>query len=626
VTTLDEEQKRRILADVKLANDNYETRVKNVLQTRHSLYEADAAYYKKRFPVVSEQSDFVSFDFWSTVQWALPSLMNNLILSDDALVIMGRSSEDVPRAEVLKELINFQIMTQNKGFILLWDWFTDALQYNLGAIKIWWKRELEWGEETAENMPLDRIAAMAQDPYIQIVSAEPPDIFGLCRCVYKVKRLKENRPVLESVPVSDLRWSPGAKNLQEANFVAQRKVVSSDHLRRQARAGLYDPDAVEAAIERGTGSDIIIDEFRSDLNDELASFRNDGEDPARQLHELYECFVKMDIDGDGFLEDCIATVAGEEVLRAEPNPYGRAPIFTISPVRDPFKVLSNLSFAEIIGEVQTLKIALIRQVLVNTVNVNNARMLLDETAVNHDDLLNNSQYIRTKGNPHEAVMPVPQAGLAPWTMNLLEHFDAVLEQWTGQTRYNQGMDSKSLNKTATGISLLTEASEKRMDYIVRVFAETGVSEAMRFLIELNQRYIDQPQVIRLKNRMLEVSPDDLSGEYDIDVNTEAGMGKRKQNIQNLQFYLSAIAPMGMQLGAVTPAEWAQAAQKLLSESGIRNPEAYVQDPALLRQGMVQQAMMALLGGMAGNGSGNGAEDKGQPGEGGPGGTAGGGIA
>ena len=120
---------------------------------------------------------------------------------------------------------------------------------------------------------------------------------------------------------------------------------------------------------------------------------------------------------------------------------------------------------------------------------------------------------------------------------------------------------------------------------------------LRFLVELNQRYIDQPQVIRLKNTMLQISPDDLKGEFDIDVNTEAGVGKRKQNIQNLQFYLSAIAPTGMQIGAITPGEWAKAAQKLLQESGIRNPHEYVLDPEIVKQQFFM-SMASIQGQMA----------------------------
>ncbi|MBR1438509.1 MAG: hypothetical protein IJ587_08225, partial [Synergistaceae bacterium] len=50
-----------------------------------------------------------------------------------------------------------------------------------------------------------------------------------------------------------------------------------------------------------------------------------------------------------------------------------------------------------------------------------------------------------------------------------------------------------------------------------------------------------------------------------------------------------IAPTGMNINAITPGEWARAAQKLLSESGIRDPQSYVLDPEIVKQ----QYFMAL---------------------------------
>ena len=587
-----EKIKKAVLADIQRANAFFSEKVEPALRTRHQLYEADREYYRKRFPVISKQSDFVSYDFWSMVQWAIPAVMNSFFGGDEAVVIVGRSGEDVARAEKLKALIDFQIMTQNRGFLVLWDWFSDAFQYNLGAVKVWWKREQEWGEETLEYVDQLRLLQIQQDPWCQIV-AVMPDVGGGYSVAYRVGRLKENRPVIESVRVTDLRWSPEARSLDEANFVAQRKIVTADHLRRQARAGVYDAGAVERALEKEKGAAVVWTQFEKELNDQLDA-RRDEEDPARSLYELYECYTKLDIDGDGMLEDALVTVVGEEILRAEENPWGRVPIFTLSPIRDPFRVMAAQSFAEIVGEVQSLKVALMRQMIVNTVNVNNLRHFVDQHAVNVTDLEDNRQYIRTTGDPRAIAMPFPQAGIAPWTMSLFEYLEGALEQWTGRTRYNQGTDGASLNKTATGISLLQQASEQRMDYIVRVFAETGVGELMRFLVELDQKYIDQPQVIRLQNAPLEISPDDLSGEFDIDVNTEAGVGKRRQTIQNLQFYLGNIAPFGMQIGAVTPGEWAKAAQKLLQESGIRDPESYVMDPEIVKQQFFMQMMTAMM--------------------------------
>ena len=349
----------------------------------------------------------MSFDFWSVVQWAIPLIMNSFFGSDEAVVIVGRNEEDVPRAEVLKALINFQLMTQNKGFLLLWDWFSDAFQYNLGAIKIWWERIEDWQDEHLEYVGMDRLMMIEQDQWCKIEYVEGPDFFGMYNVAYRVGRLKSNKPVIEPVRVTDLRWSPEARNLDEANFVAHRQTVTADHLRRQARQGIYDAEAVERAIQNSDGSSVVYNAFETELNDEIDQLPND-EDTARSLFELYECYVKLDINGDGLLEDALVSVVGDELIRVAENPFGRVPIFTISPVRDPFKVMADVSLNEIVGEVQTIKTALMRQLLINTANTNNIRWFINPNGIELTDLDEGRQYIRTKAlDMRNSVLPFP---------------------------------------------------------------------------------------------------------------------------------------------------------------------------------------------------------------------------
>ena len=295
--------KRAVLNDIQRANDFYTSKVEPVLRLRHQIYEADRAYYKKRFANTGAQSDFVSYDFWSVVQWAIPMVMNSFFGGDDAVVIVGRNEEDVPRAEVLKSLINFQLMTQNKGFLVLWDWFSDAFQYNIiGAVKIWWERDEDWQEEHLDYVDAMTLLQLQMNEWCKIEYLSGPDILGNYQVGYRIGRLKSNKPILEPVRVTDLRWSPEAKSLSEANFVAHRQAVSADHLRRQARAGVYDEKAVEKAIENASSGGVIYGTFETELNDELDQ-RTRDEDSPRALYELYECYVKVDINGDGLLDD-----------------------------------------------------------------------------------------------------------------------------------------------------------------------------------------------------------------------------------------------------------------------------------------------------------------------------------
>ena len=308
---IDKERIRKtILNDIQRANDYFTSKVEPVLRLRHQIYEANRDYYNKRFKNLGTQTDFVSFDFWSLVQWAIPHIMNSFFGGDEAVVIVGRGEEDVQKAEILKDLVNFQILTQNKGFLTLWDWFTDAFEYNLGAVKVWWERIEDWGQEHFEYVDMSRLAMLQADEWCEIDYASPPDMFGNSQVVYHIGRLKSNKPIIEPVRVTDLRWSPEAKSLNEANFVAHRQMVSADHLRRQAQNGIYDTMSVERAISKAGDGGVIYNAFESELNDEL-DMRNNDYDKARSLYELYECYVKIDINGDGLLEDALISVVGD---------------------------------------------------------------------------------------------------------------------------------------------------------------------------------------------------------------------------------------------------------------------------------------------------------------------------
>ena len=89
--------KRSVLRDIQRANDFYMAKVEPVLRTRHQMYEADRAYYRQRFKNTGAQSDFVSFDFWSMVQWAIPNIMNSFFGGDDAVVGAEQKIETLAR-------------------------------------------------------------------------------------------------------------------------------------------------------------------------------------------------------------------------------------------------------------------------------------------------------------------------------------------------------------------------------------------------------------------------------------------------------------------------------------------------------------------------------------------------
>ncbi len=206
-----------------------------------------------------------------------------------------------------------------------------------------------------------------------------------------------------------------------------------------------------------------------------------------------------DFNNDGILEDMIITVAGDVILRAEPNYMGRHPFFSISPTKDPHRIWVKRSYAELIGELQDMKVALTRQIVQNIALTNDPKMILAEDSINISDYIEGRKVIRKKpgSSMGDVAMAMPVNQLSPQTFQFLEYLEGQKENRTGITRYNQGLDANSLNKTATGISAILGQSAQRLELVARMFAETGISELFRFMVSLNRKIRRPRNCVRL---------------------------------------------------------------------------------------------------------------------------------
>lgn len=77
------------------------------------------------------------------------------------------------------------------------------------------------------------------NPRINLLSAEQ-----VAQDVFKIEyeettNITKNQPKIEVIPPSEFRFSPDAKSLEEIDFVAHRKVVKLDYLRRREREGVF---------------------------------------------------------------------------------------------------------------------------------------------------------------------------------------------------------------------------------------------------------------------------------------------------------------------------------------------------------------------------------------------------
>lgn len=433
-----------VKADIADAEAYQQSIIQPTVRERYNIYYADKKYYSHKFPILSKTSSLVSTDVADTIEWALPSLMKVFTGSDEVITIQGVTEEDDQNAEVMQSLLVYQLQRQNKFFPILYNWMKDALITGMGIIKCYWERTEGYTPETAQ-LNADALKLLAQTG-VEITSVEGPDVMGDFTVTWNSPYYIKNSPKLENILVSEFLYSPDAKNLEDANFVAHRKKVTMSHLRQKEREGIYaNVDMVHP--DNGPVS-WITDQVEDVIGDHYTPLHNNQQDKAREEVTIYECYTKIDFNNDGILEDMIITIAGDVILRAEPNYMGRHPFFSISPTKDPHRIWVKRSYAELIGELQDMKVALTRQIVQNIALTNDPKMILAEDSINISDYIEGRKVIRKKpgSSMGDVAMAMPVNQLSPQTFQFLEYLEGQKENRTGITRYNQGLDANSLNK------------------------------------------------------------------------------------------------------------------------------------------------------------------------------------
>lgn len=581
---------KSVQADITEAEAYQQSIIEPTVRERYQIYYADKDYYANKFPILSKTSSLVSTDVADTIEWALPSLMKVFTGSDEVITVAGVTEEDDQNAEVMQSLLVYQLQRQNKFFPILYNWMKDSLITGMGIIKCYWERTEGWTPET-QKLNAEALQLLAQTG-VEITNVQGPDMMGDFMVTWNSPYYIKNSPKIENILVSEFLYSPDAKNLEDANFVAHRKKVTMSHLRQKEKEGIY---ANVSMVKPDNGpTSWLSDQVEQAIGDNYTPLNKNNQEKARDEVTIYECYTKIDFNNDGILEDMIITIAGDVILRAEPNYMGRHPFFSISPTKDPHRIWVKRSYAELIGELQDMKVALTRQIVQNIALTNDPKMILSEDSINISDYIEGRKVIRKKpgASMGDVAMSMPVNQLSPQTFQFLEWLEGQKENRTGITRYNQGLDANSLNKTATGISAILGQSAQRLELIARMFAETGISELFRFMVSLNQKFVDQETVVRLTNKQLRISPDDLNGNFDLVVNAGISISTKESTIMTLQTMLTALMQtQAAGIPIVTPQNIYNLFKKWIESAGFKNYNDYVTDPAVVQQRVIMDMQL-----------------------------------
>lgn len=542
------------------------------------LAEKRASAYSEylRLPYGNEQdgrSSVVSSDVLDTIEGMLPDLLDVFVSSDKAVQFDPVSKEDEEAAAQATDACNYVFYKQNNGFMALYSAAKDGLLMKTGGLKWWWEEKRTPSFQTCRGVDEMQLAMwLAANPNAEVVEKdqrEEPlkDEMGnvvSVRVVYdvKIKTVETKGKVKVSpVPPDELLISRRHNSilLDDCPYVAHvtRRTLSD------VREMGYDVDAedMRSAESENEAMDRALRRPVADTADEL---RTDGPMAEGWLKEEY---VLVDFDGDGIAERRQIIRLGDKILSNQE--VSHVPIAAWTPYILTHR-FDGLSVAEIVSDIQRINTEIVRQSLDNLYFANNQRLRVLTDAqgnpqANIDDLLNSRPGGIVREFVQGAVNPLEQPWIGAQTLPMLEYLSTVKENRTGYTRYSQGMDSNSLNKTARGVSLIMNASQKRMKLMARIMAEALVAPTMRGVFKTLTDYCMEKLSFRLRNNYVQYDPQEWRDGYDMTINVGLGTGDKEQQHAMLM-QIAQTQAQAVQAGAL---------DKLVSMQNIYNTQARI---------------------------------------------------
>lgn len=432
-----------------VADDYYRGTIEGKLLEREQIYNADKEHYRKKFPRLSEMNEWVSKDVKTSIGWIIPSVMEVFTGAESPVSVRAGSLESLGKAKKIEQLLRYQLDSKNDYTTFCNDIWMDSFKLNYAVAKVWWNHEEKRNQMQVMISPddfavMNFIGERIKEGAIEVTNVKELD-GGFLNVEYDEITVTDNYPVVERIPPSELRFSPESGDIQKCKFVAHRKIVKGDYLKRKEQEGIY--ENVDKAIKyAGNTTPTNYDVTK---NKELNFQRLDDGDIASKDVELYECYVNVDYNNDGIYEKLIVhTVGDSEIpIKIQENDFKQVPFFVNKSERNPAQIFNEgESFADLIEQQQDLKTAVIRQMIINIAKANHPQVAFDQGAVDVEALLDNEDLVPVKGFPNTALFPITTPPLSGATMTIVDYAQNEIESQTGSTRYNQGLDSGSLNR------------------------------------------------------------------------------------------------------------------------------------------------------------------------------------
>lgn len=595
------------------------------VQRRDALAQYEGDKYGNE---VDGRSQVVDRTIMETVEWVMPAVMRIFAASDKIVQVEPQLPQDEELARQQTEYLNYIFMRDNPGFMLLYTWFKDALLQKLGWIIVYWDTERKTETEKYSGLSQEQYDALKADPDLEEVECTVYPLFGPIQgLVHAEDARKGEQHITPTEPLSPLAPKPldnleagmQSPTVYDCTFrrtynegrvrvenVAPEEVLisrraTSDHVpflcrrRRCTRSELiemgfdYETVMTLSPFDEQEYNTERIQRFQK--NDEWP-YRSSRTDPAMVEVWVNQCYLKVDMEGDGIAKLRKVTVGGDKTYVILGNDLiDEVELHSTTPIPMPH-TLVGMSLADLVGDLQLIKTTLWRQILDNLYLTNNPRHYVNEDAVSentYDDLLTSrpGSLVRGHGPQENVVTPLTTPFVAGQSFQMLSYLDEQAEKRSGISKGNQGIAPDDLNKNAAigsmGVGMLQEAAAQRVELIARIFGHYLV-KVFRSIMGNVIRNQQDPRIVKLTGKWTPVNPASWKTQFELTPTVGLGTGNRDKMVGQLSQLLGMqIQGVTLQKGIngplITGRNIYNTVKQMANAMGFKNGDDFVSDPA-----------------------------------------------
>jgi len=478
---------------------------------------------------------------FAALETVLPRVANPILAAPEVFGVKPTEQGDVGKARKSQVLLNYQAERMNLyevGGMIAKDGFIYGTSYGM----VTWRKEFE---PRINHYPvLDDFGHPIKDPRTGQPVMRPEKEF--------VKVFDD--PDLTRVDIEDMFVDPNATSFKDARYVVHRTNRTRDYLKKKEAEGVYkNVDLIPKANSSG-------DYNRRD--DIRRTHRNDPESPesislhdeALDLITLHSYYGQYDIDGDGYLEECLIVLANEStVIRADYNPFpgGFKPFIRYTPIPIPgsfygmslFKPIDGISDAlndrtNQIGDANNLTINPMYKVN-RFADIDPNQLVSSPGGVVEMNQMSDLEVLDSPSLPGEAFAEIGR-------------LENKIQKALGTYDYAAG-GAPQRQEAATTVISLQQVAEIRFKAMAILFERQIVQPLGNIMLKLNKEYMGPQRQVRIVGRPAIEDMQDAQfeqvGQDDIVVNADIyavgaaldpGVNKQQQ-LEKLERFLAVIA-------------------------------------------------------------------------------------